>query len=962
MPRVRNRKNRFNLCLVYALLLNLLLAGSGGTAAPSGPGALAANGSTAVEVRVKDAQSNRALAGAGVTLNSPAASGTTDSNGFLRLDNLSAPDPTSGGLTVTVTAPGYQTWAIQNVYLLTADTLRIEANLTPGSPAQTQVVQSQTPRWLSKGPTAAGPDPGPARPSARPALTYSDSNPPATIRVYRAATGTVDTVNFTFYMKHVLPSEWIPGWQAASLQAGAMAVKTYGWYWTNFSKYPGQNYDVKDNYADMAYNPNVSYASTDSAVDAVASYRMTRASAIFQAHFCAGVQGNDTRTDTQCGNTPGNWLSQWGSQDYALQGKDFAWILNYYYDNIALTATIGQPEVVVDNTGSGAAFVPTYTQTAWQSGSGCASINGTFLYTNNSQTQTADHNEVYWMPSLPQAGYYDVWVNVPACSATTTNARYQVHYGGGSVTTVSLNQYNTSGFARLGNWLFPADATSFVYLDDVTGEPTNSTKVGVDTIKWVYTGPPPVTLSTITVTPATATLNRGATQQYTATGNLSNGTTINLTGSVTWASSNPGVATLNATGLATATGGGSATISAQLGGVTGTATLSVNYSIGESSAYPQVFSDAYTRQGGQASLGLPTNKVSQYGASGVYWQPLGGQGNPNGLGGIFHHQAGGADPSTIRAFVISGARYSFYMANGGPSNAYGPPTSDEFQNGSGYGQVNFANGYIADSPTGFHYTAWPTSFAAWKTSYFNNANLYSGPSLVQNEGNAGDLSLSYNWGTNQGPAPLLGLPYPGNWSARWERTFTFAPGYYKFTLCGDDGLRLYLDGSMVINEWMAQPTTCYSYIAGYTASAAVPLKIEYSQGSGSAGLTFAVTTLTPTVVTKTSDDGSAGTLSNALNGSGPLITFDSAITTITFVSGSNALPAVKAGVSLLGRCGANGPQITIDGSSYTGGNGLTLQGNNQVSGLAIKGFPGNQLVQAPLARQMFFYCFKSAEK
>ena len=295
---------------------------------------------------------------------------------------------------------------------------------------------------------------------------------------------------------------------------------------------------------------------------------------------------------------------------------------------------------------------------------------------------------------------------------------------------------------------------------------------------------------------------------------------------------------------------------------------------------------------------------------------------------------------------------------------FGPPTSDVFLNGSGYQQVNFANGYLARNSNGYSFTAWPTTFAAWKTSYFNNANLYSGPSLVQNEGNNGDLALNYNWGTNQAPAPLQGVLYTSNWSVRWERSYTFAPGYYKFTLCSDDGLRLYLNNSAVINEWKTQPTTCYSYIAGYAANTTVPIKIEYSQGSGSAGLSFAVTTVTPTVVTKATDDGSAGTLSYALNAAttpGTLITFDSTITTITFVSGSKLPMTVSSGVNLLGRCGVNGPQVILDGTLNTSGNGLTLQGNNQVSGLSVKGFPLKQLALAPSARQVFFYCFKSAE-
>ena len=84
------------------------------------------------------------------------------------------------------------------------------------------------------------------------------------------------------------------------------------------------------------------------------------------------------------------------------------------------------------------------------------------------------------------------------------------------------------------------------------------------------TGPAP-TLSSITVTPANPTIQVGATQQFTATGIYSDGTTQNLTSQVTWASTSPAVATIIAnSGLATGVGVGTSTISATLGGVVST--------------------------------------------------------------------------------------------------------------------------------------------------------------------------------------------------------------------------------------------------------------------------------------------------------------------------------------------------------------------------------------------------------
>ncbi|MGC2637038.1 MAG: Ig-like domain-containing protein [Acidobacteriaceae bacterium] len=83
------------------------------------------------------------------------------------------------------------------------------------------------------------------------------------------------------------------------------------------------------------------------------------------------------------------------------------------------------------------------------------------------------------------------------------------------------------------------------------------------------------TLTSIAVTPATPSITAGATQQFTATGTYSDGTTKNITNSVNWTSSNTSAATINGAGLATGVAAGSSTITASSGGVSGTAMLTV---------------------------------------------------------------------------------------------------------------------------------------------------------------------------------------------------------------------------------------------------------------------------------------------------------------------------------------------------------------------------------------------------
>ena len=84
------------------------------------------------------------------------------------------------------------------------------------------------------------------------------------------------------------------------------------------------------------------------------------------------------------------------------------------------------------------------------------------------------------------------------------------------------------------------------------------------------------TLVSIAVTPANPSVVIGATQQFAATGTYSDTTTADITGDVTWASTLTTVATIPAGGLATAVDVGTTTISATLGSVFGSTTLSVN--------------------------------------------------------------------------------------------------------------------------------------------------------------------------------------------------------------------------------------------------------------------------------------------------------------------------------------------------------------------------------------------------
>ncbi|HTT06490.1 MAG TPA: PilC/PilY family type IV pilus protein [Steroidobacteraceae bacterium] len=88
-------------------------------------------------------------------------------------------------------------------------------------------------------------------------------------------------------------------------------------------------------------------------------------------------------------------------------------------------------------------------------------------------------------------------------------------------------------------------------------------------------GPPP-TLQSIAVSPSAPVITAGQTVEFTAIGTYSDGSTKNLTTSVTWTSSDTGVATIGSTGLASSTTAGVTGITASLGSISGSASLTVN--------------------------------------------------------------------------------------------------------------------------------------------------------------------------------------------------------------------------------------------------------------------------------------------------------------------------------------------------------------------------------------------------
>jgi hypothetical protein len=111
----------------------------------------------------------------------------------------------------------------------------------------------------------------------------------------------------------------------------------------------------------------------------------------------------------------------------------------------------------------------------------------------------------------------------------------------------------------------------------------------------------------------------------------------------------------------------------------------------------------------------------------------------------------------------------------------------------------------------------------WRGEYFNNNSLSGSPGLVRD-----DVQINFTWG-NGSPAP--GVINTDNFSARWTRTVNIPAGNYRFTVTADDGVRLWVNGHLLIDAWVVQAARTY---AGdiHLPGGNVEIKMEYFEQSG----------------------------------------------------------------------------------------------------------------------------------
>lgn len=109
------------------------------------------------------------------------------------------------------------------------------------------------------------------------------------------------------------------------------------------------------------------------------------------------------------------------------------------------------------------------------------------------------------------------------------------------------------------------------------------------------------------------------------------------------------------------------------------------------------------------------------------------------------------------------------------------------------------------------------TISGWRGEYYDNVSLVGSPVLVRD-----DEAINFNWGAGS-PDPQIPND---NFSARWTRSVNLQPGLYRFNVYADDGVRVWLDGELIINQWHTASGEMY-YAERELSAGVHDLRIEY---------------------------------------------------------------------------------------------------------------------------------------
>jgi LysM repeat protein len=111
----------------------------------------------------------------------------------------------------------------------------------------------------------------------------------------------------------------------------------------------------------------------------------------------------------------------------------------------------------------------------------------------------------------------------------------------------------------------------------------------------------------------------------------------------------------------------------------------------------------------------------------------------------------------------------------------------------------------------------------WNARYWDNVTLSGIPAVERVEEDLGG-----NWGFGS-PAAVID---PNTFSAEWTTRAPFGPGVYQFTSRSDDGIRVWVDGQKLIENWDRHPVETNTAYITVRESQVSDIRVQYFESGG----------------------------------------------------------------------------------------------------------------------------------
>jgi hypothetical protein len=119
----------------------------------------------------------------------------------------------------------------------------------------------------------------------------------------------------------------------------------------------------------------------------------------------------------------------------------------------------------------------------------------------------------------------------------------------------------------------------------------------------------------------------------------------------------------------------------------------------------------------------------------------------------------------------------------------------------------------------------PAPFDGWYGEYFGNRSLAGKPDKVRL-----DPWIGFEWGTG---SPFSSGASSEQFSIRWRRSARFEQGDHRFCAMADDGVRIWVDDALVVDEWHDNNGTFYC--GTYRMTEGIhQVHVEYFENRGNA--------------------------------------------------------------------------------------------------------------------------------